>query len=143
MVLLSEKDLKGKEVLVVDDQEFARELLRRVLMSLGMSVTTASSGEAALEILEYNVPDIILLDAYMPHMNGPDLCRHIRANASTMTVPVIFITVDCSEPNVTECLAAGASDIVSKPVHHTLFSTRLRIHLTLKHLYDEGKLADI
>ena len=143
MRLLSEKDLKGKRVLVVDDQEFARELLRRTLMSLGMETTTAISGEAAIEAMENNTPDIILLDAYMPGMSGMDLCRKIRATPETKDIPVIFITVDCSEPNITHCLAAGATDIVTKPVHHTLFSRRLRIHLTLKHLHEQGKLADI
>src|SRR5438477_11674547 len=99
-------------VLVVDDEPQITRVLRTVLTSQGYQVRTASEGEAALENFAEWRPELVITDLYMPHMDGVELCRRIRAVSG---VPIIVLSVEGEERSKVEALDSGADDYVTKP----------------------------
>ena len=103
---------EGPKVLVVDDEPQITRVLRTVLVSHGYQVRTAAEGESALaSVMEWS-PELVITDLYMPHMDGIELCRRIRAFAST---PIIVLSVKGEERTKVEALDSGADDYVTKP----------------------------
>ncbi len=98
-------------ILVVDDEEPVVDLLTDILEDQGHIVQTAYHGRAALLLAREMPPDLVISDVMMPFMDGPELCRRIRAGAGTRNVPVILMSAARS-PDLHEC---GASDFVGKP----------------------------
>ena len=101
-----------QHILVVDDDAMYTTMLRIILEAEGFTVTTIESGQRALEVLEQNEYDLILLDVMMPDLDGLDLCRRIRA---TSHVPIIFVSVRSDVSDKVLGLRAGADDYLSKP----------------------------
>src|SRR5579872_1427181 len=99
-------------VLVVDDEPQITRVLRTVLTSQGYQVRTAGEGEAALSDFAEWRPELVITDLYMPHMDGVELCRRIRAISS---VPIIVLSVKGEERTKVEALDSGADDCVTKP----------------------------
>lgn len=99
-------------VLVVDDEPQITRVLRTVLSSQGYQVRTAAEGEAALASFNEWRPELVITDLYMPHMDGVELCRRIRAMS---TVPIIVLSVKGEETAKVEALDSGADDYVTKP----------------------------
>src|SRR5215203_5727111 len=99
-------------VLVVDDEPQITRVLRTVLTSQGYQVRTASEGEAALTSFAEFRPELVITDLYMPHMDGVELCRRIRALSP---VPIIVLSVKGEEKTKVEALDSGADDYVTKP----------------------------
>src|SRR5215204_2106344 len=99
-------------VLVVDDEPQITRVLRTVLTSQGYQVRTASEGEAALTSFAEFRPELVITDLYMPHMDGVELCRRIRALSP---VPIIVLSVKGEEKSKVEALDCGADDYVTKP----------------------------
>src|SRR5207302_3356852 len=99
-------------VLVVDDEPQITRVLRTVLTSQGYQVRTASEGEAALANFTEFRPELVITDLYMPHMDGIELCRRIRAISG---VPIIVLSVKGEERTKVEALDSGADDYVTKP----------------------------
>ena len=99
-------------VLVVDDEPQITRVLRTVLTSQGYQVRTAAEGEAALENFAEWRPELVITDLYMPHMDGLELCRRIRAVSN---VPIIVLSVKGEERTKVEALDLGADDYVTKP----------------------------
>src|SRR5438045_9333798 len=99
-------------VLVVDDEPQITRVLRTVLTSQGYQVRTAAEGESALSNFAEWRPELVITDLYMPHMDGVELCRRIRAIS---TVPIIVLSVKGEEPTKVEALDSGADDYVTKP----------------------------
>src|SRR5437764_901934 len=99
-------------VLVVDDEPQITRVLRTVLTSQGYQVRTAAEGEAALANFKEWRPELVITDLYMPHMDGVELCRRIRAIS---TVPIIVLSVKGEERTKVEALDSGADDYVTKP----------------------------
>src|SRR2546425_2771212 len=99
-------------VLVVDDEPQITRVLRTVLSSQGYQVRTAAEGEAALTNFSEWRPELVITDLYMPHMDGVELCRRIRAMSS---VPIIVLSVKGEERTKVEALDSGADDYVTKP----------------------------
>src|SRR5258708_32878734 len=98
-------------VLVVDDEPQITRVLRTVLTSQGYQVRTAAEGEAALTNFNEWRPELVITDLYMPHMDGIELCKRIRAISA---VPIIVLSVKVDEkPNV-DALDCGADDYVTK-----------------------------
>jgi two-component system KDP operon response regulator KdpE len=103
---------ENSRVLVVDDEPQITRVLRTVLSSQGYSVRTASEGEAALSNFVEFRPELVITDLYMPHMDGIELCKRIRAMS---TVPIIVLSVKGEERTKVEALDSGADDYVTKP----------------------------
>jgi two-component system KDP operon response regulator KdpE len=99
-------------VLVVDDEPQITRVLRTVLNSQGYQVRTAAEGEAALSNFAEWRPELVITDLYMPHMDGIELCRRIRAVSN---VPIIVLSVKGEEKSKVEALDSGADDYVTKP----------------------------
>jgi len=103
-------------ILLVDDVELFLELERSFLEGGGHAVVTATSGEEALARLDEAVPDLLLLDLYMPGIDGDEVCRRLRASERWRQLPVIMVTAAGKEEDVRKCLAAGCDDYITKPI---------------------------
>ena len=117
---------QGASILVVDDEREIVRALRRVLNAHGYTVLSASSGEAALEIVAQHRPDLVLLDLLLPGMSGLEVCRRVRA---TSNVPIIVLSVKDTERDKVEALDLGADDYVAKPFGLEEVLARVRVAL--------------
>ena len=104
-----------KRILAVDDDVPAVSSLRQILAQKGYDVQTATSGEAALELIERESYDLFILDVNMPGVNGLEVCRKIRETPKTVDTPVIFLTAKSTPADVEKGLALGANYYMTKP----------------------------
>ncbi len=116
-------------VLLVDDSPEALGFLTEALEQSGFSVLIATSGRAALNIIDRITPDLILLDAVMPEMDGFETCRRLKANAVVSQVPVIFMTGLTETEHVVNALNSGGVDYLTKPINIDELRARIRVHL--------------
>ncbi len=124
-------------VLVVDDEPAIRELLTEWLQDHRLEVVTASNGLEALNIVKSSRPDLVLLDARMPVMDGFETCAQLRALPATATVPILMITGFRDDKSVERAFAAGANDVLPKPISLTLLTERI-LHLLSFHQQAEA-----
>ena len=117
-------------VLLVDDSPEALGFLTEALEQSGFSVLIATSGTSALNIVDRITPDIILLDAVMPGMDGFETCERLKANASVSQVPVVFMTGLTETEHVVRALEAGGVDYLTKPINIDELRARIRVHLS-------------
>lgn len=114
--------------LIVDDSSTERKILVGYLQELGITVTTAESGEEALDKLKGTIPDLIILDVVLPGKSGFEVCREIKADSSTGKVPVIICSTKGSEMDKFWGMKQGADAYIPKPVDKDeLFSTVKRL----------------
>ncbi len=106
----------AKRILVVDDVKLFRDLVQVVLGGTGYRVIAAESGREALEIARQEPPDLVLLDLYMPEMDGEATCRALRSEPALTDVPVIMVTSGSGPSEVARCVEAGCDDYVLKPI---------------------------
>lgn len=102
-------------VLIVDDEEHIRELIKFNLEKEGYDVICANNGKEALEITANKYPSLILLDLMLPEMDGYEVCSRIRDNQDTCNIPIIMITAKCEELDKVKGLDIGADDYITKP----------------------------
>ncbi|MGH6810078.1 MAG: response regulator, partial [Ensifer adhaerens] len=117
-------------VLLVDDSPEALGFLTEALEQSGFSVLIATSGHAALSIAERITPDVILLDAVMPGMDGFETCLRLKANPSVGQTPVLFMTGLTETEHVVHALEAGGVDYLTKPINIDELRARIRVHLS-------------
>ena len=121
-------------VLVVDDTPANLSVLLDLLTGAGFAVLVADSGERALLQVSHRRPDLILLDAMMPGMDGFETCRRLKAGPLTRDLPVLFMTALTDTAARLAGFAAGAVDYISKPFEPEEVLARLRAHLELQRL---------
>ena len=126
-------------VLVVDDERINREILSRMLSRNGHDVLTADSGEAALERLEEQLPDLVLLDVIMSGMSGFDVLKAIRSRYPDGVLPVIMVTAEAERENVVRAFTEGANDYLTKPLDPQIALARISLQLKLSHALSELK----
>lgn len=129
-------------ILVVDDVEANRSVVRRRLERLRYAVMAADGGEAALKMIETDAPDLILLDYMMPNMNGIDVLRELRTNSRCGDVPVIMLTARADAQTVVASLEAGADDYVSKPIDFDVLAARIEAQLLRRRQAANLKIAN-
>lgn len=129
-------------VLVVDDMLPNVKLLEAKLMSEYFQVITASNGVEALEKVEAESPDIVLLDIMMPEMDGYEVCEKIRANPKTAHIPVVMVTALSDQADRNKGLQAGADDFLTKPVNDLALFARVRSLTRLKMMMDEWRARE-
>jgi len=113
-------------VLVVEDDRDISELVRRYLEKAGFSVTLTSSGQEALARLTESPPDLLILDLMLPHMDGIEICRTIRASHKTGAIPIIMLTARAEEAERIAGLEVGADDYIAKPFSPNELVARVR-----------------
>ncbi|WP_455211479.1 hybrid sensor histidine kinase/response regulator [Kaarinaea lacus] len=123
-------------LLVVDDNEMNRDLISLQLRKQGYQISVAASGYQALELLETQKFDLILLDIMMPGMNGLDMLLEVRKKHSLLSLPIIMVTADDLEESIIEALKRGANDYLVKPLNLPVAIARVKTQLTLKELDD-------
>jgi len=123
-------DALGKEiVLVVDDFPENLALLYDALDEAGYTVLVATDGESALSRARLSLPDVILLDAVMPGMDGFEVARCLKADFATQHIPVVFMTGLTETEHVVAAFAAGGADYVTKPLRPQEVLARIAAHM--------------
>jgi CheY-like chemotaxis protein len=126
-------------ILVVDDVEDNRELLRRRLERQGYCVEQASGGRAAIAAVSARPFDLVLLDVMMPDVDGYEVLEQLKAAPATRDIPVIMISALDDMASVVRCIERGAEDYLPKPFDPTLLRARVSACLEKKHLRDQEK----
>ena len=125
----------SQRILIVDDQGGDRRLVEAIFEPYGYEVRTAASGEEALERIEVEPPDLVLLDVVMPGMSGYDVCRHVRANEATAFLPIVMLTANPDQDKIAG-LEVGADDFIAKPLDRRELLSRVRSLLRIKSFHD-------
>jgi adenylate cyclase len=128
--------IRGK-ILVVDDNDSNRNLLAHQLRRQGHEISTAPSGVKALEMIRESRPDLILLDLFMPDMNGFDVLKEMHSDETLRAVPVIIITGLSDKSAAVKSIEAGAFDLLIKPVNPSLLGARVVACLERKAWHDK------
>lgn len=124
-------------VLIVDDQEANRLLLREILESQGHEVAEAVDGVEALARVADAPPDAVLLDVGMPGIDGFEVCRRLKADPATATIPVLLVTALNQRDQRLLGIGAGANDYITKPIDRSDLSLRVRNAIRMHQLYAE------
>jgi DNA-binding response OmpR family regulator len=128
-------------VLVVDDSPDTLRMLTDALEEAGMTVLVALEGSQALAIVTKITPDVILMDAVMPSMDGFEACRALKHNKMLAHVPVIFMTGLSETQDIVKGLEAGGVDYVTKPIVPDELLARIRVHLANARLANSARAA--
>ena len=128
-------------VLVVDDAIDSIHMLNDVLEDAAFTVLVALEGAQALTITQNITPDIILLDAIMPNMDGFETCRRLKQNPDLANVPIIFMTGLSDTEHVVMGLGAGGVDYITKPINAEELVARMRVHLTNARMTQSARSA--
>jgi two-component system alkaline phosphatase synthesis response regulator PhoP len=115
-----------KKILVVDDEEDIRELVRYNLDREGYRVTVAGSGEEALKLIGAKPPDLIVLDLMLPGIDGLSVCRELKKDSRTAHIPIVMLTVKGEESDIVIGLELGADDYITKPFSPKVLLARLK-----------------
>jgi len=124
-------------ILIVDDHIENRDLLRQRLDREGFGTAVAANGLDALQMLEEQRIDLVLLDVLMPGMDGIEVLQRIKASETLKSIPVIMISALDEIERVVQCIEMGAEDYLSKPFNPVLLRARIGVTLERKHLRDE------
>src|SRR5947208_6042815 len=135
-------ETKKRDVaLIVDDSPDTLRLLTDALDGADMTVMVALDGSAAMRVVEQITPDIILLDAMMPGIDGFETCRRLKREAGLSNVPVIFMTGLAETEHIVAGLEAGGVDYVTKPIVIEEMLARIRVHLANARLTQSARAA--
>lgn len=124
-------DIGRAKILIVDDLEMNREILAEIIKDVGGQPIIAESGEAALEVIKEQCPELILTDISMPGMNGYELCKILKRKKETRNTPVIFISAYDEPEDIVEGLSLGGDDYITKPFIPEVVQARVGVHLRL------------
>jgi class 3 adenylate cyclase/CheY-like chemotaxis protein len=124
-------------VLIADDNPANVDILRTRLAVHGYELLTAADGEEALGLAREKQPDLVLLDVMMPKLDGFEVCRRLKADASLPFMPVILVTARAESKDVVTGLDAGADEYLTKPVDQAALVARVKSMLRIKALHDQ------
>jgi DNA-binding NarL/FixJ family response regulator len=129
MYAVTRRPTENKLVMLVDDAPDNLKMLSSALDSAGYMVIVATDGTSAIERMDYVLPDIVLMDAIMPDMDGFETCRRLKMHHNAAHVPVIFMTGLTEPEDVVRGFQAGGIDYVTKPIDVDVVLARLESHL--------------
>lgn len=118
-------------ILIIDDVETNRFVLRNIITDMGYQPVLAENGKQGLKIMERIVPDLILLDVAMPEMDGFEFAEHIKKDVKTRNIPIIFISAFDAAQDVVKGFEAGGADYVTKPFIQEVVKSRVAVQLKL------------
>lgn len=113
-------------IVVIDDEDDIRELIRYNLVKEGYHVITAVSGEEGLVVIRSNNPAMVILDLMLPGIDGLEVCRQLKQDATLKNIPVIMVSARGGEPDVVSGLELGADDYVAKPFSPRVLLARVK-----------------
>ena len=139
--------MQGQLILIVDDNPTNLKVLSQTLTSAGFDLAVATNGEEALEQVNEELPELILLDVKMPGIDGFETCECLKSNPKTQDIPVIFMTALSETIDKVKGLSLGAVDYITKPFDEQDVLARVRVHLRLraaqKQIIAQEKLASL
>jgi CheY-like chemotaxis protein len=118
-------------VLVVEDVILNQLLIKIILLDFGFDIEIADNGQIAVDLLQNNEYDIVLMDLQMPVMNGFETTSYIR-NVLNSKIPIIALTADVTTADVEKCISVGMNDYISKPIDEQLLFGKINKHLLKK-----------
>lgn len=133
--------IKRFKILIVDDGPKNIQVVANLLGDKEYDLSYATSGVRALELIEENRYDLVLLDVMMPGMNGYEVCRKIKSSHLVDDLPVIFLTAKTDEDSLIEAFESGAQDYVTKPFNASELMARIKTHLKLKAFEDSQQVV--
>ena len=128
-------------ILIVDDISHNLKLVGEMLDEVGYNTTFAISGSQALNRLQNNQIDLILLDLMMPEMDGLQVCKLLKSDPELQEIPIIFLTANHEQDNLVNAFELGAIDYITKPFIKNELLARVKTHLTLKQTTDNLRKA--
>ncbi|HEY9621818.1 MAG TPA: response regulator [Crinalium sp.] len=128
-------------ILIVDDERNVRLMLGRALTNEGYQVVEASTGDACLAVCYQQLPDLILLDAVMPGMDGMNCCAELQQIWGDRCPAILIITALADPQSVDRAFEAGATDFVTKPIHWAVLRQRVKRILQTRSLMAELRQA--
>jgi two-component system phosphate regulon response regulator PhoB len=142
------RNVMSKEtILVVDDEEDIRELIKIKLVQEGYKVLSAETGEHALELIKDRWPALIILDLMLPGIDGLEVCKQMKNNPKTQHIPIIMLTAKAEATDIVLGLELGADDYITKPFNLVVLVARIRRTLRKKveHSLDKNtvKIRDL
>ncbi len=138
---LSELEHNRQIVLVVDDSPESLSMVASAIEEAGMTVLVARDGQTALELTKRVQPDVVLMDALMPGLNGFETCERLKSGPDMIQAPIIFMT-GLSEPqHILRGLEVGGVDYVTKPVNPDELIARLTVHLSNAKMIESAQNA--
>ena len=126
-------------ILVVDDKEVNRNLLKRMLTRIGYDVLEAADGSEAVDAVRVNDIDLILMDIMMPGMNGYEAAEKIKALSKDNYIPIIYVTALRAEDSLSTALEAGGDDFMSKPINFAVLESKIKAHARIRELNQQLK----
>src|SRR5919109_4073902 len=123
-------------ILIADDQPMNVDILQTRLAVHGYEILTAADGEEALGVARARLPDLILLDVMMPKMDGLEVCRLLKGDATLPFMPIIMVTARADTKDIVAGLEAGADEYLTKPVDQAALVARVKSMLRIKALHD-------
>jgi diguanylate cyclase (GGDEF)-like protein/PAS domain S-box-containing protein len=129
---INHEPVLANRLLVVDDQEVNRDLLMRRLERRGFRVWTAKDGQEALDLLDKESFDLVLLDVMLPGTDGIEVLRNIRSRATLAELPVVMVSAKDDSQGIVQALSLGANDYITKPVDFPVVLARIQTHLSHK-----------
>ena len=133
--------MKKAKILIVEDEQDIIELLKYNLEREGFHAVSARTGENAIEIMEREAPDLVILDWMLPEMDGLETCRLIKQDPKSKNIPIIFLTAKSEESDVVVGLQLGADDYITKPFSPKVLLARIKA--LLRRLSEKPITSDI
>lgn len=140
--ITSEIHQKKPDIMVVDDTPANLQLLTEMLKERGYRVRPVPSGKLAIQAVQKEMPDLILLDIHMPEMDGYEVCEHLKADATLKDIPVIFISALDETLDKVMAFALGGVDYITKPFQFEEVAARVQTHLKLRRLQIELEMQN-
>ncbi len=116
----------GARVLIVDDEELVRAVLKHMLENDGMRCEVAADGQEAWDRIRQDAPDLLITDIHMPRMDGYELCCKVRSTPDIFLLPILMLTAPMSTEERVQCFDSGANEYLNKPFRHQEFIARVR-----------------
>lgn len=137
-----EKSGTVPQILVVDDVDANLMILENIILEMGYEPRCANSASEATKLIAESLPQLILLDVFMPEMDGYELCERLKENPITRDIPIIFISAADSSEDKVRGFKLGAVDYIGKPFEVTEVTMRVRNHLKLYEMQQELELSN-
>jgi PAS domain S-box-containing protein len=138
----SNKHKSSCDILIVDDNEVNREYISFILGREGYKVVALSDGKSILKIIDEKKPELILLDIMMPDLDGFDICKILKANENTSSIPIIFITALDNINDKIKGFKCGAVDYIAKPFNNEEVLIRVKTQLALRSLHTDLEIQN-